>query len=85
MDFIVRKADVPDAAPRSSNQTDAQGRRTIQLQVEAETVGDGQLKHAIVSGGSTSPFEAYCDEGEFLGGTNSAPSPLAYVSLGIAF
>ncbi len=84
MDHIVRKVDVPDAAPRSSAATDPDGRRTIQIQVEAETM-EGQLKRAIVSGGSTSPFEAFCDEGEFLGGGDSAPSPLAFLSLGIAF
>jgi hypothetical protein len=81
MDQIVRKL---EEAPPTPGTPDAQGRRTITLQVEAETM-DGQLKHAIISGGSTSPFEAYCDEGTSLGGNDSAPSPLAFFSLGIAF
>jgi len=84
MDHIVKKIDVPDATRRSSSATDPDGRRTITIHVDAETM-EGQLKHAIVSGGSTSPFEAYCDEGERLGGNNSALSPLAFLSLGIAF
>jgi len=84
MDLIVRKLEERGEAPPAPNPTDAQGRRTITLHVEAETV-ERQLKHAVISGGSTSPFEAYCDEGPYLGGDDSAPSPLAYLSLGIAF
>jgi hypothetical protein len=81
MDHIVRKL---EEAPPTPGTPDEQGRRTITLHVEAETQ-DRQLKHAIISGGSTSPFEVYCDEGVYLGGDDSAPSPLAYFSLGIAF
>jgi hypothetical protein len=81
VDQIVKKL---EEAPPVPGTPDAQGRRTITLQVEAETAGR-QLKHAIITGGSTSPFEAYCDEGTYLGGDDSAPSPLAYFSLGVAF
>ena len=83
MDFIVRKREDIDAPP-SPGVPDAEGRRTITIHVEAETV-ENQLKHAVITGGSTSPFEVYCDEGTYLGGGDSAPSPLAYVSVGIAF
>lgn len=81
MEHIVRKM---EEAPPTPGKPDEQGRRTITLHVEAETQ-DRQLKHAVISGGSTSPFEVYCDEGAYLGGDDSAPSPLAYFSLGIAF
>ncbi len=81
MDKIVRKL---EAAPPTPGAPDPQGRRTITLHVDAET-RERQLKHAIVTGGSTSPFEVYSDEGFYLGGDDSAPSPLAYFSLGIAF
>jgi hypothetical protein len=81
MNQIVRKL---EEAPQAPEKPDEQNRRTITLHVEAETQ-ERQLKHAVVSGGSTSPFEVYCDEGVYLGGDDSAPSPLAYFSLGIAF
>jgi hypothetical protein len=81
MDHIVRKL---EESPPIPGKPDEQGQRTITLHVEAETQGR-QLKHAVISGGSTSPFEVYCDEGMYLGGDDSAPSPLAYFSLGIAF
>jgi hypothetical protein len=81
MDQIVRKL---EEAPPTPGTPDAQGRRTITLHVEAETT-ERQLKRAVITGGSTSPFEVYCDEGSYLGGDDSAPSPLAYLSLGIAF
>jgi hypothetical protein len=30
-------------------------------------------------------FTVYCDEGERIGGDNSAPPPLAYLGLSLAF
>jgi hypothetical protein len=83
MDQIVRKFERESGAP-PPRPADAEGRRTITLHVEAETV-ERQLKRAVVTGGSTTAYEAYCDEGPNVGGDNMAPSPLAYFSLGIAF
>ena len=81
IDQIVRKLEEAPATPGKSAE---KGRRTITLHVEAETA-ERQLKRAVISGGSTSPFEVYSDEGIYLGGDDSAPSPLAYFSLGIVF
>ena len=48
---------------------------------------DGQKKKATV--GMNLPtwgnFEAICDEGMVIGGTDTAPAPLAYLNLGLAF
>jgi uncharacterized OsmC-like protein len=41
---------------------------------------EGQLKHGYVGG-----FHLRCDEGEGLGGTNSAPNPLSYFVAGAGF
>jgi uncharacterized OsmC-like protein len=41
---------------------------------------DGQLKHGYAGG-----FHLRCDEGEGLGGTNSAPNPLSYFVAGAGF
>jgi len=60
--------------------------RELRVAVEAETL-DGMKKRAIVTleqpEGST--FSILCDEGSYLSGEDSAPPPLSYFSVGIAF
>ncbi len=48
---------------------------------------DGMKKVAVVEPNlpTWSPFEIRCDEGTALGGTDTAPPPLGYLSAGIAF
>lgn len=49
--------------------------------LEAEVITlEGQLKEGHVRG-----FTVMCDEGEHIGGTNTAPAPLGYFTLGIGF
>jgi len=58
----------------------------VNLVTEAE-LSKGFLKtgvvHANVPG--CGAFELRCDEGNIIGGTDSAPAPLDYLSAGIAF
>lgn len=81
MEYIVRKLE--EEQPPRYQEPDEQGRRTITIDVEAETM-ERQLKRGIVKGGS-GVFEVYCDEGPRTGGDSSAPAPLSYFSIGIAF
>ncbi|WP_444900613.1 OsmC-related (seleno)protein [Microbulbifer sp. VAAC004] len=48
---------------------------------------EGYLKTATVQANvpGCSAFELLCDEGTIIGGTDSAPAPLDYLSAGIAF
>lgn len=55
-----------------------QGRRFV-FDVRAEKVLR-QQKRAIFAG-----FEIRCDEGEQIGGDNTAPPPLAYFAASVAF
>lgn len=61
-------------------------KRDIAIAVDARAVVN-QRKEARVSvvqpPGDT--FEIACDEGEYLGGDNTAPPPLAYFSSALAF
>lgn len=60
--------------------------RDLIINVEASP-GDNMRKeakvHLIKPGNET--YEMACDEGEWLGGDNTAPPPLAYFSASIAF
>jgi len=49
------------------------------LQADAET------KERMRKEGHARGFTVYCDEGERIGGDNSAPPPLAYFGLSLAF
>ena len=44
------------------------------------TILEGQLKQ-----GKVRQFTVMCDEGERVGGTDTAPSPLGYFTLGMGF
>lgn len=84
---IVRKLEARVAASPSSLQQSQD--RELRLRVVAENVGDGlsMKKRAVAYLDSPvgSTWEIQCDEGAYLGGEDSAPSPLAYFSSAIAF
>jgi len=58
---------------------DIQVKREIVLEADAETM-ERMRKEGHARG-----FTVYCDEGEHIGGDNSAPPPLAYFGLSLAF
>jgi hypothetical protein len=69
--------------------SDPSGDRDIRVYVSAKTIG-GQRKRAEVWTEAQgrrwgSRFAIMCDEGKAIGGEDSAPPPLAYLSAGIAF
>ena len=82
MEEIVRKVETKESAPGLGGQDGV--RREIVIKVEAETL-ERQRKLARVQAGRGSTFEMICDEGTYLGGDDSAPSPLGYFSAGVAF
>jgi hypothetical protein len=55
------------------------GRREFTVEVDAHKI-ERMRKQGHVRG-----FTVYCDEGENVGGDNSAPNPLGYFLLGVAF
>ena len=58
---------------------DIQGKREILVEADAETLQKMRKQ------GHARGFTVYCDEAERTGGENSAPPPLAYFSLSLAF
>lgn len=58
---------------------DIQVKREIVLEADAETL-EKMRKEGHARG-----FTVYCDEGERSGGENTAPPPLAYFGLSLAF
>lgn len=54
-------------------------KREIQIEADAETLGKMRKE------GHARGFTVYCDEGERIGGENTAPPPLAYFGLALAF
>lgn len=60
--------------------------RELCVAVQAETL-EGMKKRAVVTLESPvgSSFEFLCDEGAYLGGDDTAPPPLSYFSVSIAF
>ncbi len=58
---------------------DVQIKREIVVEADAETLEKARKE------GHARGFTVYCDEGERAGGENTAPSPLAYFSLSLAF
>ena len=55
------------------------GRREFTVEVDAQKL-ERMLKEGYVR-----QFTVYCDEGEQVGGDDSAPNPLGYYLLGVAF
>ena len=58
---------------------DIKVKREIVLQADAETM------ERMKKEGHARGFTVYCDKGERIGGDNSAPPPLAYFGLSLAF
>jgi hypothetical protein len=58
---------------------DVQVKREIVVEAAAETL------QRMRKEGHARGFTVYCDEGERIGGDNSAPPPLAYFGLAVAF
>jgi hypothetical protein len=58
---------------------DLQIKREIVLEADAETL-ERMRKEGHARG-----FTAFCDEGERIGGANTAPPPLAYFGLSVGF
>jgi hypothetical protein len=58
---------------------DVEIKREISVEADAETL-EKMRKEGHARG-----FTVYCDEGERIGGENTAPPPLAYFSLSLAF
>ena len=58
----------------------------FEVNLRAESL-DGMMKRAVVEPNlpTWSAFELTCDEGAALGGSDTAPPPLGYLSAGIAF
>ncbi len=83
MEEIVRK--LAAGAP-TSERPQLGAAMEIRIQVNAESLGK-MKKRAVVKGmrADSSSWEMLCDEGERVGGEDSAPPPLAYFSAGIAF
>jgi len=46
---------------------------------------DAQTLERLRKGGHARGFTVYCDEGERIGGDNTAPPPLAYFALSLGF
>jgi hypothetical protein len=58
---------------------DIQVKHEIVLEADAETL------QRMRKEGHARGFTVYCDEGERIGGDNTAPPPLAYFGLSLAF
>ncbi len=82
MEEIVRKVETQESTAGPVAQDGI--RREIVIEVEAETL-ERQRKLARVRSRNGSTFEMICDEGTRIGGDDTAPSPLAYFSAGVAF
>lgn len=63
----------------SANQSSEAPRPGPAIQVEVRAL-DGMLKE-----GRVRQFTVMCDEGTQIGGTDTAPPPLGYFTLGIGF
>ena len=55
-------------------------RRVITIETDGRTL-ERMRKEGVTEDG----FTVYCDEAERLGGDNSAPSPMRYLSLSLGF
>lgn len=82
MEQIVRKIEQKASEPGLGGPDGS--KREIVITLEAETL-ERQRKVARVHAGRGSTFEMLSDEGQYLGGDDTAPPPLAYFSAGIAF
>lgn len=89
-DSIVRKTDatpeLATMAPAPFKPPRVGGHVEFVMDVTAEAL-QGTAKRATVKPNlpGWGAFEIRCDEGPSIGGTDSAPAPLAYLSAGVAF
>lgn len=89
MDEIVKKLQARTAPPATGGlpgSLQPHQDRELRVVIDAESAG-GMKKRAVVTleqpVGST--WQVMCDEGAYLAGEDTAPPPLAYFSVGIAF
>ena len=89
MDEIVKKLQArtaPAATDSVPGSLQPRQDRELRVVIDAESAG-GMKKRAVVTleqpVGST--WQVMCDEGTYLAGEDTAPPPLAYFSVGIAF
>jgi hypothetical protein len=73
------KRAVGGSTTRRDRGEDLQIKREIVLEADAET-SERMRKEGHARG-----FTVFCDEGERIGGDNSAPPPLAYFALSVGF
>lgn len=57
----------------------------IELKREITVEADAETLERMRKEGHARGFTVYCDERERIGGDNSAPPPLAYFGLSLAF
>jgi len=57
----------------------------VQIKREIVLEADAQTLTKLRKEGHARGFTVYCDEAEKTGGENSAPPPLAYFALSLAF
>lgn len=87
--IVTKQADSP-ALQKIEVTRFAKPRRGEKMRFEVNLLAeslDGMKKKAVVEPNlpTWSSFEILCDEGGALGGTDTAPPPLGYLSAGIAF
>lgn len=57
----------------------------LQIKREITVEADAETMQRMRKEGHARGFTVHCDEGERVGGENTAPPPLAYFSLALAF
>lgn len=57
----------------------------VEIKREISVEADAETLEKMRKEGHARGFTVYCDEGERIGGENTAPPPLAYFSLSLAF
>jgi hypothetical protein len=60
-------------------------REDLNLKREIVLEADAEMLARMRKEGHARGFTIYCDEGERIGGENTAPPPLAYFALSVAF
>jgi len=92
MDEIVTKVAAAPVSPDSALPAapmEQSVNRDIRVHVSAKTVGHQKKRAEVWTQAQGRPwgsrFAILCDEGVAIGGEDSAPPPLAYLSAGIAF
>jgi hypothetical protein len=80
VNILIEARSVPrELLPGGIMAEDLQIKREIVLEADAETL-ERMRKEGHARG-----FTVFCDEGERIGGDNSAPPPLAYFALSVGF